>query len=160
MCLPNRMRYTGLLFLKIWDSIIYNQLGHHRIEMWFLRISALNRLLIVVGTQTVHQIFYKKRLTLNSKVYFILILETGRMICHTLLQWILPQWVLPQWVLVCHQLIDHRLGRRIGVGKSGMKFEVEEWRVCVCPLSFGWNSEIIRGLEKTTFANFIQTIRP
>ena len=31
-------------------------------------------------------------------------LETGRTICQTMLQWILPQWVLPQWGTVCHQL--------------------------------------------------------
>ena len=31
-------------------------------------------------------------------------LETGRTICHTLLQWILPQWVLLQWGIVWHHL--------------------------------------------------------
>ena len=31
-------------------------------------------------------------------------LETGRTICHTLLQWILLQWVLPQWGIVWHHL--------------------------------------------------------
>ena len=63
---------------------------------WSTNAACTIRLLSVQRLLSYFDILHTRASVSLAPVFGARALETGRTICHTLLQWILPQWVLPQ----------------------------------------------------------------